>query len=89
MSLFDECIGCLEQPITFETILRLIIVKDDDDSYYLNLKFNEKEQCDDYEPAAECASHTTAEELIRRLIVEDDCDMCALNVLANICDVCP
>lgn len=88
MSTFTECIGCLEQPITWETILRLIIVKDSDDSYYLNLKFNEKEQCDDYDPAASCESMDTAKELVTRLLVEDDCGFCSLNILANICDAC-
>lgn len=89
MSTFTECIGCLDQPITLETLFRLTVVKDSDDSYYLNLKFNEKEQCEDYEPAAGCASDTTVEELLRRLVVEDDCGNCAWNILANICNVCP
>ena len=88
MSTFTECIGCLEQDISWETILRLIIVKDSDNSYYLNTKFNEKEQCDDYEPAVSCESHETALELVKRLIVEDDCGNCALNFIANICDAC-
>lgn len=89
MSTFNECVGCLEQPLDFVTLLRLIIVKDSDGSYYLNTKFNEKEQCDDYVPAASCASTETVEELFARLIVEDDCGNCALNFIANICDVCP
>ena len=88
MSTFNECIGCLEGPVSWELLLRLIIVKDSDGSYYLNTKFNEKEQCDDYEPAASCDSHTTALELATQLIVEDDCGNCALNFIANICDAC-
>lgn len=88
MSLFDECVACLDQPITLEQLFRLTVVKDSDDSYYLNIKFNEKEQCDDYTPAAECASMTTLPELLRRLVVEDDCGNCAWNIIANICDAC-
>ena len=88
MSVFTECVACLEGPLDMLTLLKLIIVKDSDDSYYLNTKFNEKEQCDDYEPAVDCASPTTIEELFARLIVEDDCGMCALNFIANICDAC-
>lgn len=88
MSLFTECIGCLEGDVTLETLLRLIIVKDSDGSYYLNTKFNEKEQCDDYEPAVDCGSHATVEELLKAVLVEDDCGMCALNFIANICDAC-
>ena len=89
MSKFTDCLACLEGPITWETILRLVIVKDSDGSHYLNTKFNEKEQCDDYEPAVSCASHTSAQELVRAVLVEDDCGMCALNFIANICDACP
>lgn len=88
MSTFTECVGCLEGPLDWLTLMKLIIVKDSDDSYYLNTKFNEKEQCDDYEPAADCASTDTEIELFARLIVEDDCGNCALNFIANICDAC-
>ncbi len=87
MSTFTDCIGCLEE-VDLLTILKLIIVVDGDGSYYLNTKFNEKEQCDDYSPAASCASFDSVEELIKRLIVEDDCGNCALNFIANVCDVC-
>lgn len=88
MSTFTECLGCLEGDVTLVTLLRLTILKDSDGSYYLNTKFNEKEQCDDYEPAVECGSDVTVEELLKRLIVEDDCGNCAWNFIANICDAC-
>ena len=51
MSVFNSCIGCLED-VDLLTMLKLTIVVDSDGSYYLNTKFNEKEQCDDYDPAA-------------------------------------
>jgi len=88
MSEFTKCMGCLEQPVTWEDILKMVIFKDSDDSYYLNLKFNEKEQCDDYEPAVVCGANQSATELFAQTIVEDDCGNCAINFIANICDAC-
>ena len=52
------------------------------------MKFNEKEQCDDYEPAVECGANQSAVELFAQTIVEDDCGNCAINFIANICDEC-
>lgn len=88
MSVFTECVGCLEHPLRWEDLLGMVIFKDSDDSWYLNIKFNEKEQCDDYENAVNCASPQTAIEMFARLIVEDDCGNCAINIIANICDAC-
>lgn len=87
MSVFTECIGCLEE-VDLLTMLKLTIVVDSDGSYYLNTIFAEKEQCDDYSPAASCASFETAEELLQRLISEDDCGNCAWKFIANICNAC-
>lgn len=66
----------------------MVMRQDSDNTIYLNLKFNEKEQCDDYEAAFECLQDVTAEEIAKLLIVEDDCGKCSINILANICDVC-
>lgn len=87
MSTFTLCIGCLT-PITIPEALKMVIRQDSDGSVYINLKFNEKEQCDDYETAFECLQDATIEEVLKLLIVEDDCGKCSLNILANICDVC-
>ena len=70
------------------TMLKLTIVVDADGSHYLNTKFNEKEQCDDYTPAALCTTPQSLEDLLKLLIVEDDCGNCAWNFIANICDAC-
>ena len=88
MSVFTECIGCLEQEVTLATLLRLTVLVDSDGSHYLNLKFNEKEQCDDYDPVPNCESPLSVENILKRLIVEDDCGYCAWNIVANICDAC-
>lgn len=88
MSVFTQCIDCLEGPLRWEDLLRMVIFVDSDGSHYLNLKFSEKEQCDDYEPAVDCASPQTAIELFSQTIVEDDCGNCAINFIANICDAC-
>jgi len=87
MSVFTVCFDC-HTPLTIPQELKSVMWQDADGSIYLNVKFNEKEQCDDYEAAFECLHDVTLEEMIRKLIVEDDCGNCAVNILANICDVC-
>ena len=87
MSTFTLCIDCLT-PITIPEAFKTVMRQDDDGTIYLNLKFNEKEQCDDYEAAFGCLQDVTLEGLAKLIIVEDDCGYCALNILANICDVC-
>lgn len=87
MSVFTLCIDCLTQ-ITIPEGLSQVMRQDSDGSVYINLKFNEKEQCADYESAFECLEDVTIEEILKLLIVEDDCGKCAINFVANICDVC-
>ena len=87
MSVFTLCIPC-QTPITIPEALKLVMRQDSDGSIYLNIKFNEKEQCDDYEAAFDCLQDTPVEDMLKNLIVEDDCGKCAINILANICDVC-
>lgn len=87
MSIFTLCIPCAS-PITVPEALKMVMRQDDDGSIYLNVKFNEKEQCDDYESAFDCMQDLPVEDMLRNIIVEDDCGKCAINILANICDVC-
>ena len=87
MSTFTLCIDCLT-PVTVPEALKQVMRQDSDNTVYLNIKFNEKEQCDDYEPAIGCLHDVTLEELLKLIIVEDDCGKCSINILANVCDVC-
>ena len=87
MSLQTLCIGCLT-PITIPEALSQVMWQDSDGSVYLNIKFNEKEQCDDYEAGIDCLQDVTLEEMLKLIIVEDDCGNCSISILANICDVC-
>lgn len=87
MSVFTLCIDC-NTPITIPEALKMVMRQDSDNTVYLNIKFNEKEQCDDYEMAFSCLEDMTIEEMLKTIIVEDDCGKCAINILANVCDVC-
>ena len=87
MSIQTLCIGC-HTPITVPEALKQVMRQDDDGSVYLNIKFNEKEQCDDYEAGIDCLIDVSLEEMLKLIIVEDDCGKCAISILANICDVC-
>ena len=87
MSVFVKCFDCLTR-VDIPTALKSVMRQDDDGSIYINIKFNEKEQCDDYSLAYGCLGTTTMEDMIQSLIVEDDCGNCSINVIANICDEC-
>lgn len=94
MSTFTLCFDC-QTPLTIPEALKSVLRQDSDGSVYLNVFFNDRARCtqDGGEPLTAvsslgCIEDITAEELIRSIIVEDECGHCAINVLANICDVC-
>jgi len=88
MSTFTECVGCLQHPLKWETLVAMLIQVDADGSHYLNLNFNECLDCEDYEPAVNCVSPQSLIEMFAKLIVEDECGNCALNFKSNICEAC-
>ena len=85
MSTFTECVGCLQQELTWDQLAALVIVKDDDGTKYWNVQLNERYSCDAYSPGVNCISPQTLKELFKQTIVEDECGMCAINILGN-CD---
>ena len=88
MSTFVKVFDCPNMPVKIPDILKSVVRIDSDGSVYINFKFNEKEQCDDYELAFECMQDIPLEEMLKTVIVEDDCGKPAINIIANICDVC-
>lgn len=88
MSTFTECVGCLQHPLKWETLMAMLIQVDADGSHYLNLNFNECLDCEDYSPAVDCVSPQSLIEMFALLIVEDECGNCALNFKSNICEAC-
>lgn len=87
MSACDKYFDCLQQ-VDWLTLLKLLIVKDDDGNHYLNLCYNDCDDCDTLEYAVDCASDTTVEQLLRNLITEDECGLPALHLTGNICTAC-
>lgn len=85
MSTFTECVGCLQQPQTWEELLPMVILEDDDGTKYWNVQLNEREGNCDYSPGVDCISPQTLIELFASTIVEDECGFCAINILGN-CD---
>jgi hypothetical protein len=70
-------------------MMKLLIVKDAENNFYLNVFYAEcPVDCDDLTPAIDCASHYTFVQLFRNLIVEDECGNCALSLIGNICSAC-
>jgi len=88
MSTFTECVGCLQHPLKWETLMAMLIQVDADGSHYLNLNFNECLDCEDYSPAVDCVSPQSLIEMFALLIVEDECGNCSLNFKSNICEAC-
>ena len=87
MSTFDKCIGCLDVPLKWEPLIALIQVKDSDNTIYFNVQLNKRLDCEDYSPAADCASPKSLIEMFASALVEDtDCGSCAINILTNCCE---
>jgi len=87
MSVCNKYLDC-NQPVDWLTLLKLLIVKDQDGNHYLNLCYNECDSCEELEFAVDCVSDTTVEQLFRNLIVEDECGLPALHLTGNICTSC-
>lgn len=80
---------CLEQ-LDWLDALKRCIVKDSDGNYYLQVNYEDiPDSCDDIEPAQDCVSDMSIEELFKNTLVEGSCDdTCAINLMGNVCDVC-
>jgi len=89
MSVFVKVFDCPQHPVKIPDALRALIRQDDDGGIYLNIYFNQRNNCDLYEQAYGCLELPPLEDMVKDLIVEDECGDPALNVLINICDVCP
>ena len=87
MSIFTLCFDC-QTPIKIPEALKSVIRQDDDGAIYLNIYFNQRNNCDLYDLAYNCLELPPLEGMVRDIIVEDECGHCALNVLINICDAC-
>ena len=88
MSTFTLCFDCPTYPVKIPDMLRKILRQDDDGTFYVNIYFNQRNNCDLYELAYDCNEVPPLESMVKDIIVEDDCGDCALNVLINICDTC-
>ena len=84
MSVFTECVACLQGPLTWEQLAQLVQVQDSDGTKYWNVQLNERlSDCDEYSPAVDCISPQSLIEMFANAIVEDECGMCAINILGN------
>jgi hypothetical protein len=86
MSVKTLCLGCLT-PIKIPEDLRGVIRQDTDGSVYINVVFNERGSCGEYEAAYGCHENPTLAEIFHSTIVEDECGQCGVNILIN-CDIC-
>ncbi len=87
MSVCSRYLECLQE-VDWLTLLKLVIVKDQDGNHYLNLCYADCEDCDTLDFAIDCSSDTTVEQLFRDLIGEDECGLPAINLTGNICAAC-
>jgi len=88
MSTFVKVFDCPQHPVKIPDALRSLLRQDDDGAIYLNIYFNQRNNCDLYELAYDCDALPPLEDMVKDLIVEDECGAPALNVLVNICDTC-
>ena len=86
MSVKTLCFDC-QTPVVIPEVLRGIMRQDTDGTIYLNIVFNERGSCGEYESAYDCLESPTLEEIFAGTIVEDECGQCGINILVN-CDIC-
>lgn len=87
MSVLTKCLECLDE-VNWLDALKRAILKDSDGNYYLNLYYSDCDDCDNFEPAVECSSDYSFEEMIKATLVEDDCGFCAIALTGNVCSAC-
>jgi len=87
MSACSKYLDCL-QNADFLTLLKFVIVKDNENNYYLNLCYNDCTDCETLDFAIDCLSDTTIEQLFMSLITEDECGLPAIHLTGNICAAC-
>lgn len=88
MATQDTIVQCLDLPLDWLTLLKMIIVTDADGNFYLNVYYNDAPDCEALTPAVACITNETIEQLLRNIIVEDECGNPALALTGNICAVC-
>ena len=88
MSINTKVFSCFGHPVDWLTLLKMCIVKDADGNHYLNLFYDDCDDCETLDPAVLCASHMTIEEIFKNIVVEDECGNPAIALTGNICVSC-
>lgn len=88
MSACPKYLECLETAIDWLTILKLWIVKDSDDNYYLNLCYNDCTDCDTMDFGVDCLGDMDLLEVMKAITTEDECGLPAIHMTGNICAAC-
>lgn len=88
MAEFDKYISCLDPPLDWKTMLKMVMIEDEDNNKYINFYYTERDECSDMEQAYECLIDLTFEEILKLLIVEDACGRPALSLTGEICLEC-
>lgn len=89
MAEFDKFISCLDPPVDWRTMLKMLMLEDDDNNKFINFYYTERDECEDMEEAYDCLIDLTFEEILKLLIVEDACGRPAISVTSTICADCP
>ena len=88
MSICSKFFACLAPPITWKMVIKLLSVEDAEGNSSINLCYQERGDCSNYESAFECLQNVTFEEYLKLIITEDACGNPAIQVLGNACDAC-
>ena len=88
MSICSRYLECLNTPLTFLMMMKLTVVKDASGNHFINLCYDECDDCDDRDYAVDCVSDMTVEQLAGLILGEDECGLPAWNVTGNICAAC-
>ena len=88
MSICEKYISCLQMPLDLLMMLKLLVVKDASGNHFLNVCYDECDDCEDREFAIDCVSDMSVEQLVGLIMGEDECGLPALNLTGNICAAC-
>lgn len=88
MSHCTNFFSCLFGDPDFETVVKALMLKDDEGNDYINACYTDKASCEGLEAAFECLETATLRDVLELIIGQDDCGNPMINLIGNICENC-
>lgn len=79
---------CLNGSELWKSIIKSLVLEDADGNQSVNICYNERLDCENYEPAFSCLQDANFQQILRLIIGEDECGRPAINVLCDVLCEC-